>query len=57
MIKIGDKIPNLVLRSKNDKIYEFNADEFFSHKIFIINNLYKLIFPYIRLTLIQFSIV
>lgn len=32
MIKIGDKIPNLVLRSKNDKIYEFNADEFFSHK-------------------------
>ncbi len=36
MIKIGDKIPNMILRSKNDKIYEFYSDDFFSNKRIVL---------------------
>ena len=36
MIKIGEKIPNMILRSKNDKIYEFYSDDFFLNKRIVL---------------------
>ncbi len=36
MIKVGEKIPNLVLRSKSDKINEFYSNDFFSHKRIVL---------------------
>ena len=36
MIKVGEKIPNLILRSKRDKIYEFNSNDFFSNKRIVL---------------------
>ena len=36
MIEIGEKIQNMILRSKNDKIYEFYSDDFFSNKKIVL---------------------